>query len=109
MTMLGTQAILFAVEAVEHRSDRRVVDRLLAVVGDQVLLTDIGDIGRFRVFREQVIKGLVLGRPHRFGDCVVPFVAIGELRIDIEDDSAEVEQPVADDFADSEPCLRHRK
>ena len=70
----------------EHRPDPRVVDRLIAFVRDQILLADIGDVARIRILGEEVVEGLLLGRPHRFGDRLIPFLAIGELRIDIEND-----------------------
>ena len=101
VAVLGAQLVPPFVEAVEHGRDRRMVDRLVGLVGDEVLLADVGDVALLRILGEQVVEGLVLGRAHRFGDRLVPFLAIGELGIDVEDDAAEVEQPVAHDFADA--------
>src|SRR5205823_7919675 len=79
----------------------------ISLVGKQVLLTDIGDVGAFGILREEVVERLVLGRAQRLGDGVVPFVAVGEFGVDVEHDAAEVEQPVTNDFADGEPGNRH--
>jgi DNA-binding PucR family transcriptional regulator len=49
---------------------------------------------------EEVVKGLVLSRPHFFRDRLVPFVCVRKLRIHIEDDAAEREVAVTDDLAD---------
>jgi len=40
-----------------------MVDGLVAIVGDQVLLADVGNVAALRIFREQVVEGLLLGRP----------------------------------------------
>ena len=52
-----------------------MVDRLAAVVGQQILLADIGDVGAFLILGEQVIEGLVLGRAQLLGDRLIPFLA----------------------------------
>src|SRR5688500_20241359 len=44
-----------------------------------------------------ILKGLVLGRSDRLGDGIIPFIAVGELRVDVENDAAEIEQAVAQD------------
>ena len=75
--------------------------------GTQVLLADVGDVGRFRIFGEQVVERLVPGRPDRLGDCVIPFVAVGELGIDVEHDSAKIEEAMLDDVADREAGQGH--
>ena len=61
-----------------------MVDRLVAVVGQQVLLADIGDVAALRVFGEEMVEGLVLRRTDRLGNGVVPFLAVGKFGIDIE-------------------------
>ena len=79
-----------------------MVDRLVRLVGDQVLLAHVSDVAGLGILGEQVVEGLVLGRAHRLRDRLVPFVAVSEFGIDVEDDSAKVEKPVADDFTDRE-------
>ncbi len=54
-----------------------------------------------------MIEGLVLGRPQPLGDRFIPFLAVGEFRIDVEDDAAKVEQAVPNDLADGEAGERH--
>src|SRR5438309_7839956 len=94
-------------EAVEHGADGGMVDRLVGVVGDEVLLADVGDVGRLRVFGEQMVEGLVPGWPDLLGYRVIPFVAVGELRVDIENDAAEVEKAMLDDVANREAGQGH--
>ena len=79
------------------------------VVGQQILLADIGDVARFRILGEQMVERLVLGRPDLLGDRLIPFLAVGEDRIDVEDHAAEVEQPVAHHLADREAGMGDRR
>ena len=79
-----------------------MIDRLLAVVRDQVLLADIGDIAAFAIFGEQMVKGLMLVRPDLLGNGLVPFFRIGEDGIDIEHHPAKAEKAVLHDIADAE-------
>ena len=55
--------------------DGRMVDRLAVVVGQQILLADISDVGAFRILGEQMVEGLVLGRADVLGDRLIPFLA----------------------------------
>src|SRR5690606_1894078 len=75
-------------------------------VVEQVLLADVGDVGRVLVLSEQVVERLIAARAHLLGDGLVPFLAVGEDRVDVEHDAAEVEQLVAYDVADREARLR---
>ena len=77
-------------------------DRLFAIVRDQILLADIGDVAAFCILGEQVIEGLVLARSKRLGDGFVPFLTVRKDRIDVKNHPAKVEQPVPDNFADGE-------
>ena len=79
-----------------------MVDRLLAIVEQQVLLADIGDVVRLRIFGEQVIEGLILRGPQVFRDRLVPFFAVRKLGVDVEDDAAKVEQAVPNDLTNGE-------
>ena len=91
-----------AFRPLEHRRERRVLDRLGAVIEQQVLLADIGNVGGLRILGEQVVKGLVPARPQRLRDRFVPFLRIRELRVDVENDAAEIKDAVADHVADGE-------
>src|SRR5690348_9812479 len=102
---LVAKPVAAALQALEHRADRRMVDRLLAVVGDQILLADVSDVGRLRILREQMIERLFLRRAKRLGDRFVPFLAVREDRIDVEDHAAKIENLVANDLADVEASL----
>ena len=103
---VGPQPVL-AVLAVEHAGDRWVLDGLVAIVRKQVLLTDISDVAALRILGEQMVERLVLGGPQRLGNGLVPLVAVGEDRVDVEDHAAKVEQAMPDDFANGEAGAGH--
>jgi hypothetical protein len=105
--VLLLQPIAPVLEPREQPGDPRMVDRLVALVRHQILLAHIGDVARLPVLGEQVIEGLVLLRPNLLGDRLIPFVAVGEDGIDIEDHAAEIEHAVADDIADREIGMRN--
>src|SRR5689334_4006320 len=46
---LIAQAIAAALQPLEHHFDRGMLDRLVGLVGHQVLLADVGDVGGFRI------------------------------------------------------------
>lgn len=71
-------------------------------VRQQILLADIGDVAAFGIFREQMVKWLVLGGPHRFWNGLIPFLAIGKNGVDIEHDTPEIKNTVAHDITDGE-------
>jgi hypothetical protein len=81
--------------------------RFARIVGEQILLRDIRNIGALRVFGEQVVKWLILARPHVLRDRQPPFLGIGELRVDIEDYAPEWIEAVPNDLADSKFGLSH--
>ena len=85
-----------------------MVDRLVGIVGDQILLADIGDVARFHILGEQMVERLVLARPDILRDRLIPFRAVGEDRIDIEDHAAKIEYAVAHDIADREARMGNR-
>ena len=66
----------------------------------QILLADISDIAVLGIFSEQVIKWLIFDRPNGLWYRFIPFVAIGENRINVENNAAEVENAVANHIAD---------
>ena len=54
-----------------------MADRLSAVVGQEVLFGDIGDVRILLVLGQQVVERLVLARTALLGDRGVPFLGIG--------------------------------
>ncbi len=84
----------------------RVADRLAGVVDQQVLLGHVGDRRGLIVLGQQVVVGLVLAGPDLLRDRQPPLLGVGELGVDVEDDSPEREDPVTDDLTDGELGLR---
>jgi len=107
--VFAPQCVAARLVAFEQPRDRRMIDGLAAVVVEQVLLADIGDIAALGILGEQVVKGLVLARAQILGDRFIPVVAVGEDRIDVEDHAAEIEHPVTHDIADREARVRYRR
>jgi hypothetical protein len=101
----AAQTIASVDEILEQLCHARVVDRAAFAVAEQVLLADLGDVGGMVFFREQVVKRLLALRTDVLGNRLVPFLAVGEDRIDVEHHPAEVEHAVLDDIADAEPGL----
>ena len=79
-----------------------MIDRSTFRVGEQVLLADIGDVGTVFVLCQQVIIWLIAIRAQVLRNGLVPFFAIGEDRVNIEDHSAKIECAMAHDIANSE-------
>ena len=79
-----------------------MINRAAASIGHKITLADIGNITRLLVFGEEVIERLIAWRANVFGDRGVPFLAIGEDRVDIEDHAAKIEQAMPDDIANAE-------
>ena len=79
-----------------------MLDRATFPVGKQVLLTDIGHIALLTIFGEQVIERLLAVWADFRRDRFVPFLAVGENRVDIEHYAAEIEHPVAYDVTNPE-------
>ena len=98
----GAKLVGAVVEAFEDHRRLRVTHGLAGLVGQQVLLGNIGDIGVVVVLGQQVVERLVLGRPDVLGDGVPPFLGIGEHGIDVEHHAPEGEDPVLDHLADRE-------
>src|SRR5690606_11171734 len=79
-----------------------VPDWLRGTVFQKVLLGDIGDVLGSRVLGDQMIVGLILARPALFGNGLVPFLAIVELLIDVENHARKREQSMAHYLSDRE-------
>src|SRR3954468_8652973 len=78
----------------------RVPDRFAGIIGQKVLLGNIGDVFGLRILREQMIKRLILVWPKLLGNRQPPFLGIVEFRIDVENHASERKHPVADDLPD---------
>ena len=63
--MLRPQIVPPIDQPAEQTVDRRMIDRLVAVVVEQILLADIGDVARLGILGEQMIERLILARPDR--------------------------------------------
>jgi hypothetical protein len=92
---------------VEKFAQLRVANWVAGLIFEQVLLGDIGNILGFRIFGEEMVEGLVLARPGLDRDRLVPFIGIAELGINVENDAAKREKPVANNLADREFCRSH--
>ena len=102
MPMARSQPVPSVGEIVEQLIDAGMIDRTADAVTHQILLADIGDISRIVVLGEKMVKRLVACRSDFGRDRLIPFLAIGEDRIDIEDDAAKIEHAVADDISYAE-------
>ena len=78
----GAKLVAPLVERAKQPVDRRMIDLAAILVGEQILLADVGDVARLGIFGEQMIEWLVLGRAQILGDRFVPFFAVGEFGID---------------------------
>src|ERR1700691_3704522 len=74
--------------------------RLAAIIGQKILLGDVGDVFGLIVLSEQMVEGLVLVRTDLRRDRLVPFLGVVEDGIDVEDNAAERKQAVPDYLAD---------
>jgi hypothetical protein len=101
--MHSLQLITAFAEFSENAVNRRMADRAIVVVVKQVLLADIGNIAVLRIFGEQMVKGLILGRTDFRRDRVIPFIAVGENRINIKDHAAKIKHPVPNNFPNPKP------
>ena len=100
---LLARAVAAVLVAPERFPDLRVAHRFARLVGKQVLLRHVGDVFAFGVLGEQVVKRLVLARTDLGGNRVVPFLGVGELRIDVEHDAAKRKQAVLHHRSDRKP------
>ena len=104
MRLIHTKLVSTVLQNSEHLFDLGMNDGLPAVVDQQILLRNIGDIRPLFILREQVIERLVFMRANLFGYRQPPLFGVGILGIDIEYDSAEGIDAVADDLTEMEFC-----
>ena len=79
-----------------------MADRTILGVGQEIALGDIGAVIAVLILREEMVEGLVLARPDIFGNGLIPFLGIGELRVDIHHHTPEGEEAVANHVAETE-------
>ena len=77
-----------------------MVDLAGFAVAQQILLADIGAVATFRIFGEQMIKRLILCGSYRLWYRLIPFLAVGKNRVNIEYDSPKFKNSVANDITD---------
>ena len=94
-------ALVVTVEIVAHLG---MAHGIAALVDQQILFGDVGDVLRFSVFSQQVIEGLVLAGTDFGGDRVPPLLGVAEGWVDIKNDATEWKNPVADYLTDPELC-----
>jgi hypothetical protein len=84
--------------------------RLASIIGQKILLGDVGDVFGLIVLGEQMIERLIFVWADLRRDRLVPFLGVVEDGIDIEDDTAKRKQAVFDHLADlkfGDPELIH--
>jgi hypothetical protein len=99
MAHFAAQFIFVAGPAAKNILDCRMVDRPFFGIGQQILLADIGDVAAVPIFGKKMVERLVFGRANFLGNRLIPFLAIVENRIDIEDYSAKIEDAMPHDIA----------
>src|SRR5689334_23484094 len=92
------------VEAAEIVADLGMPHRFARIIDEEVLLRHIGNVFCLLIFGEEMVEGLVLGRPDLLRDRQPPFFRVGERRIDIENDAAKGKQAVLHHLTNSEFC-----
>lgn len=82
-----------------------MLHRTSSAIADQVLLTDIGNVAGILILSEQMIERLITVRPDFLRDGFVPFFAVGKDGVDIEYNSAKIEQAVTHHLTNAKPRL----
>src|SRR3954471_2908166 len=76
--VLALQPVAALGIGIEQAGYGRMIYRLVALVGEQVLLADIGGVAGLPILGQKVVERLVLGRPDVLRNRLVPLVRIGE-------------------------------
>lgn len=103
---LEMQRILAVFKIAKQVRQIRVIDWLARVIGQEILLGDIGDVVAFVVFREQMIERLVLARARLLGNGIVPFLRVRKLGVDIKNNPTKGVPFVSDHLSQREFGLR---
>jgi hypothetical protein len=103
MAQFALQLIAAISKIGEQLAHLWVVNGAFLFIRQKILLADIGDITIVSILCQQMIKGLVFGRPDFFGDRLIPFFAVRKDGVDIEYDAPEWEDFMADNCANAKP------
>ncbi len=98
MAMNVLETVFVPIKCFENTINGRMVDGTIFTIRQQVLLTHIRDIARFRILGEQMVKGLIPPRPNIFWDRGIPFFAIGKNRINIKHNPSKIKDSVTNDL-----------
>lgn len=108
MRQSGAQAVTAIAPRFEQLRDLRVIDRAAIPIALKVLLADVGDVAVLTILGEQMIEGLFAAWAHFQRDRFVPFLAIGEDGVDIENNAAKIEHLMAHHIANSKMRVADR-
>src|SRR5262245_53993786 len=97
---LCARPILPLLVLLEHLGDLRVAQGFTRLVRHQILLRNVGNILSLCVLGEQVIERLIFPWSHLRGYRLIPFLRIGEFRVDVEHDSSKRKQAMSHHLAD---------
>jgi hypothetical protein len=86
----------------EYTLYRRMANRPMLHIWQQILLTYISNVAVVRILGEQMIKRLIFGGAHTFRDRLIPFIAIGKYRVHIKNNTAKIKDAVTYHVANSE-------
>ena len=104
-SVFGDIASVF--EAIEDEFELRMSTRGVCFVRDEVLLRNVGDIGRVVGFGEHVVVGLILARSDFRGNREPPFFRVIEQGVDVEDHAPKRAKAMLHDFTDPELRFSH--
>lgn len=107
MPVAGAQTIAIALKFFEQPRYGGVIHRFFAIIRNQILLTNIGNIIAVGVLSEQMIKGLILGRSNVLRNRFVPFFTVRKNGIDVENHAAKFEMPMTHDITNVEARMRN--
>ena len=108
MPMDRLQRVATVFKIIENAINRGMTDWPALFVMQQILLADIGNIAVLGVFGEQMVKWLILARPHFGRDGLIPFLRIVENRINVKNHPPKIKHPVPHNLTNAKgsPCDR---
>ena len=101
MCQIAPHPVPALAEFIEQMRDFGMFHRTAFRIGQQILLADIGDIIRFVVICEQMVKRLVAAGAYVLRNRFVPFFAVRKNRIAIKNNPSEIEHLVPHDISNS--------
>ena len=94
-------------EAIEDEFELRMPTGGVGFVRDEILLRNVGDIGRVVSFSEHVVVGLILARSNFRGNREPPFFRVIEQGVDVEDHATKRAEAMLHDFTDPKFRFSH--